>query len=117
MPAAWMKRDEVIPTVPRPHTLGHRGDDRAVLVALHFAIATQNPNDRLVLVSLTQKLPVGAGILSRKDAALPDRLEPLVSPRRQHADIQVQLLGTIHDPVHVLEVLIVRLRWIVVRQR
>ena len=96
--------DEVRPSVPFPQSTSHRLDDLPVIAAVDVLIATQNPADRLVFVSGAEKPPVFSRVVDREDDIFWMRRTPVISPRRQHANEQLQFLGFVDDIVDMSEV-------------
>ena len=62
-----------------------------------------------VLVAAAQPLAVPLGIFGREDLRSDAPfLVPLVAPRRQQSDVETERVGLGNDPIHVGEVLLVR---------
>jgi len=116
--ARRMVGDEMRAAIAGAQAFRHRPRDFPVRVAFDWTIAADDPDDARVAVTLPQPFAVHTRVRRREDlgphAPLP---VPLVAPGREHADIEAHGIGALHDPVHVREVVLVRLRRIVVPER
>ena len=107
--ARRMKRHQVRAAVALAQTLRHRTDDFLLLVVVHAAVATENPDQPRVLVTLAQPLAIDLGVgCGEKRFAPLIGVVPEAAPRREEADVESAFVRFGHDEVHVIPIVILR---------
>ena len=97
---------------------GHGAANFQLLRRFDRAIAAENPDDRLVLVTLAKEFAVDSRILRRENLRADAPLfVDLIAPCWKQTNIKIQRRRPVDDPVRVFEIIFIGLRRIVIQER
>ena len=106
--APWPNRVigfEVSSNIAGGQPRGHVGNNGEFLVVGDIAVATQNPDEAAVAVTLAQEAAIAVSGFGCEDrVGVPARLPPVAAPRRQQTYDQSQFVGARHNGIHMTEV-------------
>src|SRR5579883_639485 len=102
-----MKGHQVGAPIALTQASRQRTNDFFLLGVIDAAVAAQNPNQTLFLVTPTQPFAVDDRVfLSEKRLPIADLVVPVSTPRRKKADTKAQLVGLIDNVVHMVPVIV-----------
>src|SRR6478672_11099464 len=88
--------------------MGHRSQDRFLVVVFDSPVSTENPNDWFVRITFSQPFSIGRCILySEQWFAFFHLVMPVTSPGRQKTNVKPQRLGFGNDIIHLIPVIVV----------